>query len=76
MADQSYDQREGFIWLDGKFVPWQEATTHVLTHALHYASSVFEGERSYMGNIFELELHTARLIKSGQILGFEIPLDC
>lgn len=73
MADQSYDQREGFIWLDGKFVPWQEATTHVLTHALHYASSVFEGERSYMGNIFELELHTARLIKSGQILGFEIP---
>ncbi len=73
MANQSYDQREGFVWLDGKFVPWQEATTHVLTHALHYASSVFEGERSYMGNIFKLESHTARLIKSGQILGFEIP---
>ena len=73
MPGQSYDQREGFIWLDGDFVPWQEASTHVLTHGLHYASSVFEGERAYMGKIFELEAHTERLINSAKILGFEIP---
>ena len=73
MAGQSYDQREGFIWLDGNFVLWQDATTHVLTHGLHYASAVFEGERSYNGKIFELEAHTERLINSAKILGFEIP---
>ena len=73
MANQDYGQRDGYIWLDGKFVPWKEASVHVLTHGLHYASSVFEGERSYMGKIFELEAHTERLLNSARILGFEIP---
>ena len=48
-----YDDRDGFIWMDGKLVPWRDATVHVLTHALHYASSVFEGERCYSGKIFK-----------------------
>ena len=73
MTSQDYGQRDGYIWLDGKFVPWKEASVHVLTHGLHYASSVFEGERSYMGKIFELEAHTERLLNSARILGFEIP---
>jgi len=50
-----YDDRDGWIWLDGEFVPWREAKVHVLTHALHYASSVFEGARMYNGNIFALD---------------------
>jgi branched-chain amino acid aminotransferase len=68
-----YDDRDGWIWMDGQFVPWREAKVHVLTHGLHYASAVFEGERMYGGEIFKLAEHTARLIKSGQILDFEIP---
>jgi branched-chain amino acid aminotransferase len=68
-----YDDRDGSIWLDGKFVPWREAKIHVLTHALHYASAVFEGERVYDGRIFKLKEHSQRLIDSGRILGFEIP---
>jgi branched-chain amino acid aminotransferase len=68
-----YDDRDGWIWMDGQFVPWREAKVHVLTHGLHYASAVFEGERMYGGEIFKLSEHTARLIKSGQILDFEIP---
>ena len=74
MADtRSFDDRDGWIWLDGKLVPWREANVHVLTHALHYASSVFEGERAYGGVIFKLSEHSARLRKSAELLGFELP---
>lgn len=68
-----FDDRDGWIWWDGKLVPWRDAKLHVLTHGLHYASAVFEGERAYAGNIFRLRDHTDRLINSGRILGFEIP---
>ena len=50
-----FDQRDGFIWMNGEFVPWRDAKVHVLTHALHYASAVFEGERAYGGEIFKLD---------------------
>ncbi len=68
-----FDDRDGWIWLDGKMVPWREAGTHVLTHALHYASSVFEGQRAYNGQIFRLTDHSERLHKSAKILGMHIP---
>ena len=68
-----FDDRDGVIWLNGKLVPWRDAKLHVLSHALHYASCVFEGERVYGGDIFKLEEHTARLHKSAKLLGFEIP---
>ncbi len=68
-----FDQREGEIWFDGTFVPWADAKVHILTHALHYASSVFEGERAYGGEIFECEAHTDRLFASADALGFAIP---
>lgn len=68
-----YDDRDGFIWLDGKLIPWREANVHVLTHALHYASSVFEGQRAYGGEVFRLTDHSKRLKRSAEILGFEIP---
>ena len=73
MALVPFDDRDGVIWMDGVMVPWREAKLHVLSHGLHYASGVFEGERSYAGNIFKLREHTDRLIVSGRILGFEIP---
>ena len=73
MSTKPFDDRDGFIWFDGKLVPWREANLHILTHAMHYASSVFEGERAYNGHIFKLREHTDRLIKSGEILGFKIP---
>ncbi len=73
MATQSYDSLDGVIWYNGKLVPWREANVHVLSHGLHYASSVFEGQRAYGGEIFKLEEHTDRLINSAHILGFEIP---
>jgi branched-chain amino acid aminotransferase len=74
MADtQSFDDRDGWIWLDGKLVPWREANVHVLTHALHYASSVFEGQRAYNGVIFKLSEHSERLRRSAAILGFDLP---
>ena len=73
MALVPFDDRDGFIWYDGALVPWRDATLHVLTHGLHYASGVFEGERAYSGNIFRLRMHTDRLINSGRLLGFEIP---
>src|SRR5262245_16874071 len=66
------DQRDGFIWLDGKLVPWKDAKVHVLTHALHYGSSVFEGERAYNGKIFKLRDHTMRLFKSAEIMELDI----
>lgn len=73
MSHQPFDDRDGHIWLDGQLVPWREANVHVLTHGLHYASSVFEGERAYGGRVFKLYEHTARLAKSAAILGFELP---
>jgi branched-chain amino acid aminotransferase len=68
-----FDKREGWIWLDGRLVPWRDAKVHVLTHGLHYASSIFEGERAYSGRIYKLEEHTARLFESARILGMKIP---
>ena len=73
MALVPFDDRDGHIWYDGVMVPWRDAKLHVLSHGLHYASGVFEGERAYSGNIFKLRAHTERLIASGRILGFEIP---
>ena len=73
MALVPFDDRDGVIWMDGGMVPWRDAKLHVLTHGLHYASGVFEGERAYAGHIFKLREHTERLIQSGRILGFEIP---
>jgi branched-chain amino acid aminotransferase len=73
MALIPFDDRDGVIWLDGALVPWRDARLHVLSHGLHYASAVFEGERAYGGTIFALRAHTRRLIESGRILGFEIP---
>ncbi|HEY5412827.1 MAG TPA: branched-chain amino acid aminotransferase, partial [Caulobacteraceae bacterium] len=68
-----FDDRDGWIWMDGELVPWREAKVHVLTHALHYASCVFEGERMYDGEIFKLTEHTERLFRSAEILDFQIP---
>ncbi|PTE16317.1 branched-chain amino acid aminotransferase [Pseudogemmobacter blasticus] len=69
----SYDDRDGFIWMDGKLVEWRTANVHILTHALHYASAVFEGERCYNGRIFKSTEHSERLLKSGQLLDMPIP---
>jgi branched-chain amino acid aminotransferase len=68
-----FDDRDGWIWLDGQFVPWREAKVHVLTHGLHYASAVFEGQRMYNGEIYALTAHSQRLIKSAEILDMEVP---
>ncbi|HYD88100.1 MAG TPA: branched-chain amino acid aminotransferase [Vitreimonas sp.] len=68
-----FDERDGWIWLDGRFTPWRDAKLHVLTHALHYGSGVFEGMRMYDGRIFALEAHTRRLVRSAQLLDFAIP---
>ncbi len=73
MAQAPFHDRDGLIWLDGRFVPWRDARVHVLTHGLHYASAVFEGERAYGGRIFKLEEHTERLQNSAKILGMELP---
>ena len=73
MAGKGFDQLEGEIWYDGEFVPWADAKLHVLSHALHYASAVFEGLRAYEGHIFKLEEHTDRLFESARILDMEIP---
>ncbi|KAB0679798.1 branched-chain amino acid aminotransferase [Aureimonas leprariae] len=73
MSAIPFDQRDGEIWFNGEFVAWQDAKVHVLTHGLHYASAVFEGERAYGGEIFKLREHTERLIESGRILGFAVP---
>jgi branched-chain amino acid aminotransferase len=73
MAVIPFDDRDGWIWYDGRLVPWREATTHVLTHGLHYASSVFEGQRAYGGRIYKLSQHTTRLFESAEILGMKIP---
>jgi branched-chain amino acid aminotransferase len=69
----TFDDRDGFIWFDGELIPWRDANVHVLTHALHYASSVFEGQRAYNGVIFKLHEHSERLRRSAELLGFELP---
>jgi branched-chain amino acid aminotransferase len=68
-----FHDRDGVIWFNGEFVPWKEAKIHVLSHALHYASAVFEGERAYGGEIFKLTEHTERLFASAEMLDMEIP---
>jgi len=69
----NFDDQDGEIWFDGRLIPWRDAKIHVLTHGLHYASCVFEGERVYSGKVFKLRDHSQRLVDSGKILGFEIP---
>jgi len=73
MALVPFDNRDGVIWWNGAFRPWRESKLHVLSHGLHYASAVFEGERCYGGEIFKLREHSERLLQSARILGFEIP---
>ena len=69
----NFDEQDGDIWYNGKLVPWKDTKLHVLSHGLHYASCVFEGERVYNGEVFKLREHTQRLIQSGKELGFDIP---
>jgi len=69
----AYDDRDGVIWMDGKLVDWRNAKVHVLTHGLHYGSSVFEGERAYNGKIFKSREHSKRLLKSGEYMDIPIP---
>ncbi|WP_018997672.1 branched-chain amino acid aminotransferase [Hirschia maritima] len=73
MSILPYDDRDGWIWQDGVYVPWREAKVHILTHSLHYGSAVFEGERAYEGKIFKSEEHTKRLHKSAELLDYKIP---
>jgi branched-chain amino acid aminotransferase len=68
-----FDQRDGHIWMNGKVIPWKDAHVHVLTHGLHYGSSVFEGERAYNGKIFKSKEHTQRFRKSANIMDFDLP---
>ena len=69
----AYDDRDGFIWMDGNLVEWRSAKVHLLTHALHYGSAVFEGERAYGGHIFKSEAHSERLLFSGKAVDFLSP---
>jgi branched-chain amino acid aminotransferase len=73
MTIQPYDDRDGFIWFNGELKAWRDSKVHILSHALHYASAVFEGMRVYNGEIFKLTDHSTRLHNSANILGFEIP---
>tara|TARA_B110001454_G_C12719816_1_gene434231 strand:- start:2509 stop:3399 length:891 start_codon:yes stop_codon:yes gene_type:complete len=73
MTSIPFDNRDGFIWMNGEFVPWNDAKCHIITQGMHYASAVFEGERAYNGKIFKSEEHTKRLFKSAKIVGIEIP---
>lgn len=73
MALVPFDDRDGFIWFNGKLIPWRDAKVHVLTHGLHYGSSVFEGERAYGGVIFKGTEHSERFRKSAELLDFEVP---
>lgn len=68
-----YDDRDGLIWMDGQMIGWRDANVHILTHAMHYASSVFEGERAYNGKIFKSREHSERLRRSASMIDFEIP---
>lgn len=71
---QAFSDRDGKIWMDGKIIPWRDAKIHVLTHGLHYASSVFEGERAYNGNIFLKDAHSERLIKSASLIDMKMTM--
>jgi branched-chain amino acid aminotransferase len=75
MGTIPFDQRDGFIWMDGQMLPWKEAKVHFLTHGLHYGSSVFEGIRAYQGKPFKLTEHNQRLLRSAEILEMKIPYD-
>ena len=70
---KSFENRDGWIWMNGEFIPWENATSHIISQGMHYASAVFEGERSYNGKIFKSEEHTERFFKSAEIIGIEIP---
>ena len=71
--NKAFDNRDGFIWMNGSFIPWRDATSHVITQGLHYGSAVFEGERAYNGKIFKSKEHTKRLFNSANIVGIKIP---
>jgi branched-chain amino acid aminotransferase len=73
MTLSGFDDRDGFIWLNGSCVPWREARVHVLTHGLHYGSCVFDGERAYEGRIFRSKDHSQRLLHSAELLDIRIP---
>ena len=73
MSLMPFDDREGVIWYNGSLVPWRDAKFHVLSHGMHYASCVFEGERAYSGEIFKIREHSERLIHSARCLDFELP---
>ena len=75
MSAQPFDDRDGYIWHNGKLQQWRDVKAHVLSHALHYSSSVFEGERIYNGQVFKLEEHTDRLFCSADMLDMKIPFD-
>ena len=70
---KAFDSRDGWIWMNGSFIPWKNATSHIITQGLHYASAVFEGERAYGGKIFKSNEHTLRLFNSAKIIGITIP---
>ena len=70
---KSFEDRDGWIWMNGNFIPWKNATSHIVSQGLHYASAVFEGERAYNGKIFKSEEHTKRFFKSAEIIGIKIP---
>jgi branched-chain amino acid aminotransferase len=69
-----YDDRDGWIWLDGRMTPWREAKIHVLTHGLHYGATVFEGERAYDGVVFKGSEHSKRLHRSAELVGYSVPV--
>jgi len=73
MAGPAFDDRDGLIWMDGALIDWRDATVHVLTHAMHYGSAVFEGERAYGGVVFKSSEHSERLRQSAAVLDFEVP---
>lgn len=70
----AFSDRDGLIWMDGKILPWREANIHILTHGLHYASAVFEGERAYSGNIFKDKEHSDRLIRSAELIDMKMTM--
>tara|TARA_Y100000590_G_scaffold442051_1_gene569652 strand:+ start:2446 stop:3333 length:888 start_codon:yes stop_codon:yes gene_type:complete len=70
---KSFDNRDGWIWMNGSFIPWNDATCHIISQGMHYASAVFEGERAYNGKIFKSKEHTQRLFKSAEVIGIQIP---
>ena len=70
---KSFENRDGWIWMNGSIIPWQKANSHIISQGLHYASAVFEGERAYNGKIFKSKEHTDRFFKSAEIVGITIP---